>query len=370
VKILYVAMRYDYGRPEQGLSFEHTNFYDSLAAEGHELVYFDFMELLGKLGRQEMNRRLLETARTEQADLMFTVLFTDELDPAVVRLISQETSTVTLNWFCDDHWRFESFSSGWAPCFDWVVTTAASAVPKYERLGYRNAIKSQWGCNVNLYRRLDEPLLYDVSFVGQPHGNRREIIEALRAEGISVHTWGRGWDEGRVSQDDLIRIFNQSKINLNLANASSGDPVPGLNRRLRSVAGRTIRALPYGSQAIEHARARGRSPLDWSSGWYADQIKGRNFEVPGCGGFLLTGRAEELERYYDPGREIAVFDGFADLLAQVRHFLGHEHERLAIAEAGYRRTLAEHTYRHRFESIFAPMGLPTRAASPPAVPRR
>jgi len=135
MKILYVAMQYDYGLPEQGLSFEHVNFYESLAAEGHDLVYFDFMSLHAELGRSEMNRRLVETAQRAQADLMFTVLFGDELDPEAVRAVSRETSTRTLNWFCDDHWRFESFSFRWAPAFDWVVTRTASAVPKYERLG-------------------------------------------------------------------------------------------------------------------------------------------------------------------------------------------------------------------------------------------
>lgn len=359
MKILYVAMKYDYGRPEQGLSFEQCNFYDALAADGHDLVQFDFMTLHQELGRDEMNRRLLEAARRERADLMFTVLFDEELDPDVVRTISEETDTVTLNWFCDDHWRFESFTSRWAPCFNWVVTTAASALPKYRRLGYRNVIKSQWGCNDHLYRKLALPLVHDVSFVGQPHGSRRDVIDALRASGVEVYTRGRGWEEGRVSQEELIRIFNQSRINLNLPNASTAPLDTSVRGRLRSSTGRGIRALPYGGRAIDTARAlraRGTAAADRSATWYAEQIKGRNFEVPGCGGFLLTGRADDLESYYELGREVAVFSGVADLVQQVHYYLAHEDERLAIAEAGFRRTLREHTYRDRFAEIFATIG--------------
>src|ERR1051325_1431815 len=131
MRILYVAAKYDYGKPEQGYSFEHYNFYDFFKSSGHQIIYFDTLSLLKELGKEAMNRRLLETAKAEQPDLMFTVLFTDELDPGAVRQISAGTDTVTVNWFCDDHWRFDNYSRDWAPCFDWVVTTAQSAVPKY-----------------------------------------------------------------------------------------------------------------------------------------------------------------------------------------------------------------------------------------------
>ena len=128
MRILYVAMKYDYGKPEQGYSFEHYNFYHSLLHMGHDIIYFDFMTLMQEHGKEWMNSRLLEIVEAEKPDLMFTVLFTDELDKAIVRMISENTETNTLNWFCDDHWRFDNFSRYWAPCFNWSVTTAKSAV--------------------------------------------------------------------------------------------------------------------------------------------------------------------------------------------------------------------------------------------------
>ena len=96
---------------------------------------------------------------------------------------------------------------------------------------------------------------------------------------------------------------------------------------------------------------------------HAEQIKGRNFEVPGCGGFLLTGQAENLADYYRPGEEVACFADRADLVRQVRYYLYHEAERARIAAAGHRRTLAEHTYVHRLTAIFERMGLPSPPAS-------
>jgi spore maturation protein CgeB len=368
--ILYVAMKYDYGKPEQGHSYEHYNFYHSLLHMGYDILYFDFKSLAQKHGRDWMNRRLIQVARAEKPELMFTVLFSDELDPVGVRQISEDTTTVTLNWFCDDHWRFDSFSRYWAPCFNWVVTTAKSALPKYEKLGYKNVIKSQWACNHFLYRKLDLPRKYDVTFVGKPHGNRREVIEKLRSAGINIRVWGTGWESGRLSQEEMIRVFNQSRVNLNLSNSSTPLPAdkPQTRRRVRNLVSTLLDTMPLGSPLKRAGRRLLRLVKDRMSGGkvegtsgvptpsYPDQIKGRNFEVPGCGGFLLTGWAENLSEYYRPGREIVCFDSTEDLIKKTIHYLVHEDERERISMAGYERTMREHTYVHRFAEIFERMG--------------
>jgi len=365
-------MKYDYGKPEQGYSFEHYNFYHSLLHMGHDIVYFDFMTMMQKQGRDWMNRRLLEIVRTKKPDLLFCVLFANELDQAVIREISENTDTITLNWFCDDHWRFDNFSRYWAPCFNWVVTTAKSALPKYENLGYRNVIKSQWACNHFLYRKMDLPLEYDVTFVGQPHGNRRQILKALRDAGIDVRVWGSGWASGRLSQEEMIRAFNRSRVNLNLPKAST--PILTSEARpsdlVRRWLSRSLNTVPFGSQLKTMGKSWLSAIRDFAPTMktadrskYPDQIKARNFEIPGCGGFLLTGRAEDLENYYEVGKDIVCFEDADDLIEKSRYYLRNEDERAAIAQAGYRRTLREHTYVHRFTEIFRRLGLPCQPLS-------
>ena len=53
-----------------------------------------------------------------------------------------------------------------------------------------------------------------------------------------------------------------------------------------------------------------------------------------------------------------MFQDFDDLVGKINHYLANEHERVAIARAGYERTLGEHTWAHRFTEIFSQMGLP------------
>lgn len=376
MRILYAAMKYDYGLPEQGFGFEHYNFYDALHNMGHEILYFDYMSLMQKYGRDQMNRLLLDVCRSEKPDVMFAVLFKDEFDPDVLQKV--QTYVPTVNWFCDDHWRFDNYSCHWAPCFTWVVTTAESALPKYAALGYRNVIKSQWACNHALYKKLNLPLRYDVTFVGQPHGNRRHMIQALRNAGISVRVWGRGWESGRISQDEMIRVFNQSRINLNLANASvsanaAAPPAACMDvtsdRTARARISHALDRIPFGGYVKAVCRTMRRAvtkPVQEPDAFvasesdeegYSEQIKGRNFEVPGCGGFVLTGRADNLEQYYENGKEVVFFEGRSDLVEKTRYYLAQEQERAAIALAGYERTRKEHTYARRFQEIFRHMGL-------------
>jgi spore maturation protein CgeB len=327
MKILYAAMADDYGDPARGPSFEDTNFRSALEGMGHELVRFDFMAEMKAHGAEEMNRRLLAAAEEAGPDLSFFVLFEDEIEPETIRGVS-DAGGPTVNWFTDDHWRFDRFSRHFAPAFDWSITTDRDSLPKYEAIGYENVILSQWACNGYAYDWTGRELEYDVTFIGQSYGKRPATVERLRAEGFDVRCWGFGWPEGRIEQEEMVRVFGASRINLNLSSAFSPYRLP--MRVLRRIAGKGERK---------------------------SQIKGRTFEVPGSGGFLLTDHVAYLEDYLTPGEEIGVFESPDDLVTQVRWWLEHEDERAKAAEAGYRRVRAEHTYDRRFAEIFDRIGV-------------
>jgi spore maturation protein CgeB len=329
MKILYVAMADDYGDPARGPSFEETNFRSALEGMGHELVPFDFMAEKRQRGKAEMNRRLVAAAEEAAADLSFFVLFEDEINQETIRGVSRAGGPA-VNWFADDHWRFDRFTRHFAPAFDWSITTDRDSLPKYEAIGYERAILSQWACNRYAYDRTADELTYEVTFIGQSYGDRPATVERLRAEGLDVRCWGFGWPEGRIEHDEMVRVFGASRINLNLSSAFS--PRERLPMRL-------VRRF-MGTERVRQS-----------------QIKGRTFEVPGSGGFLLTDHVAYLEDYLTPGKEIGVFESPEDLVTQVRWWLEHEDGRSEAAEAGYRRVRAEHTYDDRFAEIFERIGV-------------
>jgi spore maturation protein CgeB len=341
--ILYIAMRHEYGDPSRGLSFEEENFRRSLEGMGHRLTTFDFMARARADGVEQMRADLVASAAEARPDLAFFFLFTDQLDSRTIEAVASAGACPTVNWFADDHWRFEDFTRHLAPAFDLAVTTDEDSLAKYALLPDTRVHLSQWACNRYTYGPVTDELRHDVTFVGQPHGDRKQIAAALAAGGYPVECWGFGWPSGAIEHAAMVEVFASSRINLNLSNSSDA---PGWRVRLRRLLRLPVRAP--------------RPP----------QIKGRNFEVPGCGGFLLTERVPHLERYFELGREVALFDGSDDLLDQVRYWMEHDHERARIADAGYRRVMAEHTYDHRFAAIFAELGLdaqvPVSAAAPTA----
>jgi spore maturation protein CgeB len=88
---------------------------------------------------------------------------------------------------------------------------------------------------------------------------------------------------------------------------------------------------------------------------------------------MLTGTADNLCEYFEIGSEIASFGQMSQLILLARRYLDDEPERQRVAAAGCARTLREHTYVHRFTSLFERMGLAHEPATtilsrPPSSP--
>ncbi len=104
----------------------------------------------------------------------------------------------------------------------------------------------------------------------------------------------------------------------------------------------------------------------------AGDVTMRIFEGSACGALVLTDSTENgLDELFLPNEELVVFENDEELVDKVRYYLAHEEERETIAAAGRTRTLAQHTYRHRAQSIVSHMRSPTlqqaapmRSASP------
>jgi spore maturation protein CgeB len=91
----------------------------------------------------------------------------------------------------------------------------------------------------------------------------------------------------------------------------------------------------------------------------SQQMKGavnqRVFDVPVCGGFLLTDHRRQMESLFEPGREIVCYQEPGEIPGLVRHYLRHDGERARITAAGRLRILAEHTYDLRLKSLVGTM---------------
>lgn len=315
MKILCAFGEYNYGKRERGRGYEFSNFLPALRAIGHEVVFFDTLDRDRYADFADLNRSFLEMVRNERPDLIFCVLMHYELWLETLEIAKRECGVTLINWATDDSWKYRQFSRLIAPHFDLYATTYAAAFEKAKRDGLENFHLTQWAA---AGATLQEPLVarecrHAVSFVGSRYGDRVQWIEGLRQRGIKVDCFGHGWKQGPVAGEEIPRIMRDSVISLNF-----GDSETVLD-------------------GVRLSRSR--------------QIKARIFEVPGCGGFLLTQPADGLDRYFTPEEEVVTFGDLEELARRIRHYMAHPEERDQIARAGHIRTRAEHTYEIRFAQL-------------------
>jgi spore maturation protein CgeB len=89
------------------------------------------------------------------------------------------------------------------------------------------------------------------------------------------------------------------------------------------------------------------------------QMKGavnqRVFDVPAAGAFVLTDDRAQMQRLFEPGREIAVYQKPEEIPGLVEHYLNTPGERRKIIERARARILDQHTYEHRLMALFKTM---------------
>jgi hypothetical protein len=86
----------------------------------------------------------------------------------------------------------------------------------------------------------------------------------------------------------------------------------------------------------------------------------RDFEAPLAGAFYLAQWYLDLPLFYRPGVEIETWGTLAELKEKAIYYLDHPEKRRAIAEAGRRRAMAEHTWDARLTTLLARLGMTPR----------
>ena len=89
-----------------------------------------------------------------------------------------------------------------------------------------------------------------------------------------------------------------------------------------------------------------------------DCLNCRAFEIAGAAGLQLVEYRPALEQCFDPGTEVLAFRTFEELLQHVDRARRSPKEADRIRQAGARRALAEHTYKHRLESLLQLLNTP------------
>lgn len=281
--------------------------YEPLRKIFSRVILYDYLKRRAEIGIKSMNEEVIDLVRKEHPKYVLWTSFYDDVQESTLEMIRKD-GTIVVGWFFDDEWRFNSYSKYWIPYLDYCVTNAIEAVPKYRALNAR-VIQTIPNTGIPIdcdWSNIEEK--YDVSFVGSIiFADREQYINKLKKRNIPVHIFGRG-SGGYVSFEQMIDIFENSKINLNFSKAG-----------------------PY---------------------YWVKQIKGRVFQVCMAGGFLLTEYVPGIENYFEIDKEIVCFHNHEEMIDKITYYLEHEEERQAIARAGWKRATCEYTSFSMVSNVF------------------
>ncbi len=260
---------------------------------------------------------------------------------------------------------------------DLVCYASGDHVAFFEKRGVKT-LRLGFGAVVPPCDRSDVPPTHynGVLYLGSPWPYRQRVLKEIAQAGIALRVYGNNWHAERpwpAAVGARKKLMHDLRAYLLPRLREEGLPlVRGMARRLSGRDRATVNAaaLPagvirgrYETDAFA-ALVRGAAINIGFSQMDADprceqprQLRLRDFEIPACGGFYLAQSCPELPLYYDIGRDIAVWDCAADLVDRIHHYLARPDERAAIASAGRRRVLQNHTWLHRFVGIADALGM-------------
>ncbi len=221
-----------------------------------------------------------------------------------------------------------------------------------------------------------------VSFVGESMESNRERwekkvpvkaareIEAISAEGIlgdrkrdllDFYPKMSGYASGNRSRLDMEaaliwKATQDYRVRLSLALIPLGLVIygdPGWKRLLGKKG--TLRPKVDYFRELPDVYRGSAVNINCTSFQMKTAVNQRVFDVPACGGFLLSDYQEDMDLFFEVGKEAVCFKSVEEAASLAAHYLVNEGERKKIAEAARRRVLAEHTYEKRMAHLVAAM---------------
>ena len=304
--------------------FEAPDFYPSYKALQGLKVGTDRLQYLENSYLQVLSQAVLAKVETFEPDLVLAQAQAPLSIQALKRL--KRDGVTTAMWFVED-FRLFTYWKGFAPHYDFFAVIQRDQIfEDLQAIGVQNSLYLPLAAQPDVHKPLalsaaeQRKFGSDVSFMGAGYPNRRVAFRELIRHDFKL--WGTEWEGdsvlepyvqqagARVSSADCVRIFNATKVNINL-----------------------------------HSSIQGKELVTGG-----DFINPRTFEIAACRAFQLVDRRGLMPEAFAED-ELATFGSMDELQEKIVHFLAHPEKREAIARRGQQRVLREHTYAARMQTL-------------------
>ncbi|MCI4624369.1 MAG: glycosyltransferase [Candidatus Magnetoovum sp. WYHC-5] len=221
--------------------------------------------------------------------------------------------------------------------FSLIATHSKKGLKRRQEAGKSgNFLYLSWGFNPEIFKKIENTTqMYDVVYIGENLVSRENpelylrdgyirqktlctVYNICKKKQFKFKLFGPGWERhpilkecagGMVSNEQMVRIYNEAKVVFNPGFAADNDGA-------------------------------------------LCQTKLRHFEVAGCGAFQLVNYNSELAELFDTDREICFYNDDQDIEEKLLFYVKNDKKRQEIALAGWRRALSEHKIQDRLQTLF------------------
>ena len=285
--------------------YGYWNVYLPLRDLGHDIYLYDTVD-----PKEKDYSKIVDTFKP---DLIFCCLTNNSVitpyEPwEQIEKYTKSGLVKTFNWFCDDTWRFDSFSKRACHLFTACSTPELLYVEKFKNeANYQNIFLGLWHANKNLYPQQQPSKQTDIIFCGHLNQDRIRYIDMITRAGMNLEvTHG-------LEYSDMLFKTAESRVGINFSK--------NLNDRKK---------MP--------------------------QMKARMFEVPAARTLLVTENTKGLENYFEVDKEIIVFSKEVEMIAKLKYLLKTPSLVEKLSTAGYQRYLKDHQSHVRLTNLLKKIG--------------
>lgn len=368
MKILY----YFLGSNSNMSGWQKVNFIDELESMGHQIKSIAINEFKCEENRVDRLKSDLECFKpdlfmTSCDDKILSNCFLDEISriglPSLLICFDNLSVPFKHKYSCSH--------------FDLVWLTSWETEDMFKRWGAKT-IFLPYAANPHVYKPVSGAEYSSVGFVGTCYGVRKSKIESLIKNDIPVKLYGGNDilnEQINPAKNLLSNIKNASNNALQLTKFAIGRKTL-YAAILKSMQNTNVSSdkfnellLSRGSLSFSemaHIYSRSAISLGVTELWNTYLLKNplhkihlRCFEIPMCGGLQIVSRTEEMSGYFTEDNEIIYYSDVEEMVDKCRFYLKDDNfilrEKLKLNAR--RRAINEHTWSHRFNSIFESLGV-------------
>ena len=346
----------------------------ALEALGHHVFYLEVPETAGALVRS-----LIETFIHFKPDMLLTINHIGFDAAGTIGQILEEIQLPVAAWYVDSPEFILGEQGLPAQSMTTLFMWEQSLIPKLKSMGLEDIHYLPLATDASVFKPRGKSLSRSLCFVGdsmveaQKKWNARiaaphkQIVEAVKNALL---------DDRNINSTQLIKSMAPSVTNQELADilgASTWQATAQYrNGLLRPFDGPELTIygdahwptlMPrseflghviYG-ETLSQVYEQSRINLNATSLQMGSAVNQRVFDIPASGGFILTDAQSDALEHFEDEKEIITYQCEAELKDKSSYYLKNDKARLAIIQAGQRRVLAAHTYKHRLTKLVTHM---------------